>query len=71
MKKRSQAEIDRAAADFADRLDHLESAWGARVTYEADLETGRAWFRLTLPGETVALHVRCSVFSVTLPASGE
>ena len=69
MAKRTPDEIEQAAAEFADRLDWLESAWGGSCEYEVDMETGRAWFRLSVPGSTTSLMVRCMAWSVTLPAT--
>jgi len=70
-KKRTKAELERLASDFEGRLAWLETAWGCRTEYEVDLATGRAWLKITMPGNTTALVIRCDVAGVTVPGTPE
>jgi hypothetical protein len=49
-------------------MEFLETAWGAKTEYEVDLSTGKAWFKLTMPGSSTALIVHdVRAWNVLLP----
>ena len=69
-KRRTPEEIERLAADLEGRLSWLESAWNCRAEYEFDLSDGSVWVKLTMPGNTSALVIRCDVAGITVPGAG-
>jgi len=66
-RKRTKRELERLVADFEGRMAWLESAWGCRTEYEVDMGSGAVWLKLTMPGNSSALVVRCDVAGVTVP----
>lgn len=58
-KKRTQEEIDNLAANFMDKLDWVETSWGVKTEGEVDLSTGRAWLKITKPGELSGIYIEC------------
>lgn len=66
-KKRSRREVDRLADDFRGRMEWLESAWNCRTEFEVDLSTGDTWAKITFPGNSTALVIRCDVGGITVP----
>lgn len=68
--KRSKQSIEEDAIRFRERMQFLETAWGAAVTYEVDLATGVCSFRVTPAGSSTTLVVHdARVWNVTLPAA--
>lgn len=66
--KRSQQSIDEDVARFRERMQFLETAWGAKTEYELDLSTGKGWFKVTMPGSSTALVVHdVRAWNVLLP----
>jgi hypothetical protein len=65
--KRKRSQLDRLAKEFEARAAWLESAWGCRTEYEVDLSTGRLWLKITMPGNTTALVVRCDIEDLSVP----
>lgn len=68
-RKRSRATVERLAAEFEQRMEWLESAWGVKTQYEVDLAAGDVWLKVTMPGNSTALVVRCDVAGITLPGN--
>ena len=58
-KKRTQEELEDAASKFMDKLDWIETSWGVKTTGEVDLSTGRAWLKITKPGELSGVYIEC------------
>jgi hypothetical protein len=68
-RKRTKRELERLAADFEGRMSWLETAWSCRTEYEIDLSSGRLWLKITMPGNSSALVIRCDITGVTVPGT--
>lgn len=68
-RKRPRATVEKLAAEFEQRMQWLETAWGVKTQYEVDLSTGAAWVKLTMPGNQTAMVIRCDVAGITLPGA--
>jgi hypothetical protein len=70
-RKRTRATVEKLAAEFEQRMEWLETAWSVTTEYEVDLSSGSVWLKLTMPGNSTAMVIRCDVAGITLPGNDQ
>ena len=62
---------DELLVQFQGRMSFLETMWGCKTAYDVDLETGRGWLEVRMPGTGVVLRLnRFHVKDVMVPGEG-
>jgi hypothetical protein len=62
---------DELLVEFQGRMSFLETMWGCKTAYDVDLETGRGWLEVRMPGTGAVLRInRFNVKDVMVPGEG-
>jgi hypothetical protein len=62
---------DELLVEFQGRMSFLETMWGCQTSYDVDLETGRGWLEVRMPGTGAVLRInRFNVKDVMVPGEG-
>jgi len=62
---------DELLVEFQGRMSFLETMWGCKTAYDVDLETGRGWLEVRMPGTGAVLRLnRFNVKDVMVPGEG-
>jgi len=62
---------DELLVEFQGRMSFLETMWGCKTAYDVDLETGRGWLEVRMPGTGAVLRInKFNVKDVMVPGEG-
>lgn len=62
---------DELLVEFQGRMSFLETMWGCQTAYDVDLETGRGWLEVRMPGTGAVLRLnKFNVKDVMVPGEG-
>jgi hypothetical protein len=62
---------DELLVEFQGRMSFLETMWGCKTAYDVDLETGKGWLEVRMPGTGAVLRInRFNVKDVMVPGEG-
>jgi hypothetical protein len=62
---------DELLVEFQGRMSFLETMWGCKTAYDVDIETGRGWLEVRMPGTGAVLRInRFNVKDVMVPGEG-
>jgi len=62
---------DELLVEFQGRMSFLETMWGCKTAYDVDLETGRGWLEVRMPGTGAVLRLnKFNVKDVMVPGEG-
>jgi len=62
---------DELIVEFQGRMSFLETMWGCKTAYDVDLETGRGWLEVRMPGTGAVLRLnKFNVKDVMVPGEG-
>jgi hypothetical protein len=62
---------DELLVEFQGRMSFLETMWGCKTSYDVDIETGKGWLEVRMPGTGAVLRInRFNVKDVMVPGEG-
>jgi hypothetical protein len=62
---------DELLVEFQGRMSFLETMWGCKTAYDVDIETGRGWLEVRMPGTGAVLRInKLNVKDVMVPGEG-
>jgi hypothetical protein len=62
---------DELLVEFQGRMSFLETMWGCKTAYDVDIETGRGWLEVRMPGTGAVLRInKFNVKDVMVPGEG-
>ena len=62
---------DELLVEFQGRMSFLETMWGCKTAYDVDIETGKGWLEVRMPGTGAVLRInRFNVKDVMVPGEG-
>jgi len=65
------APSDELLVEFQGRMSFLETMWGCKTAYDVDIETGRGWLEVRMPGTGAVLRInKFNVKDVMVPGEG-
>jgi hypothetical protein len=62
---------DELLVEFQGRMSFLETMWSCKVAYDVDIETGKGWLEVRMPGTGAVLRInKFNVKDVMVPGEG-